>query len=40
MKERKPNELETLWKEKDVIDEKVSDVMVMIMRTNGCVWVM
>ncbi len=38
MKERKPYELETLWKEKDVIDGKVSDVMVMIMRTNGCVW--
>ncbi len=37
-KERKPNELETLWKEKDVIDGQVSDAMVMIMRTNGCVW--
>ena len=38
MKDRKPNELETLWKEKDVVDGKVSDVMVMIMRTNGCAW--
>ena len=38
VKERKPYELETLWKEKDVIDGKVSDAMVMIMRTNGCVW--
>ena len=38
MKDRRPDELETLWKEKDVVDGKVSDVMVMIMRTNGCVW--
>ena len=38
MKDRKPNELETLWKEKDIVDGKVSDVMVMIMRTNGCSW--
>ena len=38
MKDRKPNELETLWKEKDVVDGEVSDVMVMIMRTNGCAW--
>ena len=38
MKDRRPDELETLWKEKDIVDGKVSDVMVMIMRTNGCVW--
>ena len=38
MKDRRPDELETLWKEKDVVDGKVSDVMVMIMRTNGCSW--
>ena len=38
MKERRPDELETLWKEKDMVDGKVSDAMVAIMRTNGCVW--
>ncbi|MBS7382601.1 MAG: archaeosine biosynthesis radical SAM protein RaSEA [Candidatus Methanomethylophilaceae archaeon] len=38
MKERRPDELETLWKEKDVVNGKLSDAMVAIMRTNGCVW--
>ena len=39
MKEKKsPSELETLWKEKDMSSGKVVDAMVMIMRTNGCVW--
>ena len=37
-KDRKPYELEALWKEKDVIDGTKSDAMVVIMRTNGCVW--
>ncbi len=35
---RSPDELEALWKEKDMVDGQVSDAMVMIMRTNGCVW--
>ncbi len=30
--------METLWKEKDVVNGKLSDAMVVIMRTNGCVW--
>ena len=30
--------METLWKEKDVVNGKLSDAMVAIMRTNGCVW--
>lgn len=38
MKDRRPDELEALWKEKDIVEGKKSDVMVMIMRTNGCVW--
>lgn len=38
MKERKPDELETLWKEKDIVDGKISDTMVAIIRTNGCSW--
>ena len=39
MKEkRSPSELETLWKEKDMSAGKEVDAMVMIMRTNGCVW--
>ena len=37
-KERRPDELETLWKEKDSINGRKSDAMVVIMRTNGCVW--
>lgn len=35
---RSPDQLETLWKEKDMVDGKVVDAMVMIMRTNGCSW--
>ena len=38
MKERSPKQLEALWKEKDVVNGKVVDAMVVIMRTNGCVW--
>jgi radical SAM enzyme (TIGR01210 family) len=39
MKEkRSPSELETLWKEKDMSGGKQVDAMVVIMRTNGCVW--
>ena len=38
MKERRPDGLETLWKEKDVVGGEVSNAMVVIMRTNGCVW--
>lgn len=37
-KDRRPDELETLWKEKDMADGRTVDAMVMIMRTNGCVW--
>jgi len=35
---RSPNELETLWKEKDLVCGEVADAMVMIMRTSGCCW--
>ncbi len=35
---RSPSELETLWKEKDMSGGRTVDAMVMIMRTNGCVW--
>lgn len=35
---RSPDQLETLWKEKDMVDGEVADALVMIMRTNGCVW--
>ena len=39
MKEkRSPSELEALWKENDVSNGRVVDVMVAIMRTSGCVW--
>jgi radical SAM enzyme (TIGR01210 family) len=39
MKEkRSPSQLEACWKEKDMISGKVSDAMVIIMRTNGCCW--
>jgi len=39
MKERKvPSQLEACWKEKDIISGKVSDAMVVIMRTRGCCW--
>jgi radical SAM enzyme (TIGR01210 family) len=39
MKEkRSPSQLEACWKEKDMISGKVSDAMVVIMRTNGCCW--
>lgn len=38
MKERRSDELETLWKEKDMVDGKPADALVMIMRTNGCSW--
>ncbi|MCL2033014.1 MAG: archaeosine biosynthesis radical SAM protein RaSEA [Methanomassiliicoccaceae archaeon] len=39
MKEkRSPSQLEACWKEKDLISGRVSDAMVMIMRTNGCCW--
>lgn len=36
-KDRRPDELETLWKEKDMVDGNTANAMVMIMRTNGCV---
>ena len=35
---RSPRQLEAIWKEKDMADGKAVDAMVMIMRTNGCVW--
>ncbi len=35
---RVPSQLEALWKEKDLSKGKVVDVLVMIMRTNGCCW--
>lgn len=39
MKEkRSPSQLETLWKEKDLVNGEISDAMVMIMRTSGCCW--
>ncbi len=39
MKEkRSPSQLETLWKEKDLVNGKISDTLVMIMRTSGCCW--
>ena len=39
MKERRsPAQLEACWKEKDTVSGRVSDAMVVIMRTNGCCW--
>lgn len=38
MKERSPRQLEALWKEKDMASDETVDAMVVIMRTNGCVW--
>ena len=39
MKEkRSPSQLEACWKEKDMVSGKVSDAMVVIMRTSGCCW--
>jgi len=39
MKEkRSPSELEACWKEDDMVDGQKVRAMVMIMRTNGCVW--
>ncbi|MCQ2085840.1 MAG: archaeosine biosynthesis radical SAM protein RaSEA [archaeon] len=38
MKSRTPHELEAIWKEKDIVDGKIADTMVIIMRTNGCAW--
>jgi radical SAM enzyme (TIGR01210 family) len=39
MKERRsPAQLEACWKEKDMISGRISDAMVVIMRTNGCCW--
>ena len=35
---RSPRQLEAIWKEKDMANGKTVDAMVMIMRTNGCVW--
>ena len=35
---RSPDQLETLWKEKDMVDGNAVDALVMIMRTNGCAW--
>ncbi|MDR0509414.1 MAG: archaeosine biosynthesis radical SAM protein RaSEA [Candidatus Methanoplasma sp.] len=35
---RLPFQLEACWKEKDMISGRVSDAMVMIMRTSGCCW--
>ncbi len=40
MKEkRSPSQLEAIWKEHDMSGGRKVDVMVMIMRTNGCCWV-
>ena len=39
MKEkRSPSELEAIWREKDMSNGNVVDALVVIMRTNGCVW--
>ena len=39
MKEKRlPYELEALWKEKDLADGEIVNTMVVIFRTNGCVW--
>ena len=38
MKERSPRQLEALWKEKDTVNGKTVNAMVVIMRTNGCAW--
>ena len=39
MKERRsPANLEACWKEKDMVSGKISDAMVVIMRTSGCCW--
>ncbi|MCL2296160.1 MAG: archaeosine biosynthesis radical SAM protein RaSEA [Methanomassiliicoccaceae archaeon] len=39
MKEKRPPfQLEACWKEKDMISGRVSDAMVVIMRTSGCCW--
>lgn len=35
---RSPSDLETLWKESDMSNGRKVDAMVVIMRTNGCVW--
>ena len=36
MKEKRlPSQLEAVWKEKDLVDGKVADALVMIMRTSG-----
>ena len=35
---RSPSDLETLWKESDMSGGRKVDAMVVIMRTNGCVW--
>jgi len=35
---RSPSQLEACWKEKDLINGKIADAMVVIMRTNGCCW--
>lgn len=35
---RSPRQLEAIWKEKDMASGRTVDAMVMIMRTNGCVW--
>lgn len=39
MKDRSPDRLEALWKEKDMVDGEPADAMVAIMRTSGCAWV-
>lgn len=39
MKEGKsPARLEACWKEKDLVSGRISDAMVVIMRTRGCCW--
>jgi radical SAM enzyme (TIGR01210 family) len=39
MKDKKsPAALEACWKEKDLIEGKISDALVIIMRTRGCCW--
>jgi len=37
-KPRQPNQLEASWREKDLVNGKVSDTIVFILRTSGCQW--
>jgi radical SAM enzyme (TIGR01210 family) len=35
---KRPSQLEALWKEKEISSGRTVEVMVMILRTNGCSW--